>query len=124
MLSLEPMEDLLTNYYLKQPEPIQSCLLALRDIILSVNKNISKQRKFQIPFFYYGDKKLAFLWVTRKRIMLGFVEDKNIYPKQKDVRLKDKIDAIYVDPTIDIPIKLIEKKIKVLIKLYDSNRSL
>ena len=56
--------------------------------------------------------------------MLGFVEDKSIYPNQQYVRLKNKIDAIYIYPNVDIPIKLVEKKIKALIKLYDLNKSL
>jgi len=31
----------LENYYLKQPEPIQGCLLALKSIILPVDKRIT-----------------------------------------------------------------------------------
>jgi len=30
----------LENYYLKQPEPIRGCLLALKSIILSIDKEI------------------------------------------------------------------------------------
>ncbi len=45
------MKTDLENYYLKQKEPFQSCLLALRDIILDVNKDIVAMRKYQIPFF-------------------------------------------------------------------------
>lgn len=115
------MEDLLNNYYLKQPEPIQGCLLALKDIILSVDPHINKQRKFQIPFFYYKDKKLAFLWVTRKKIMLGFIEDKSIYPKQEGIKLKDRMETMYIDPNADIPVKLIIKNLKKLVKLYDKS---
>ena len=106
---------------MKQPEPIQGCLLALRDIIVNIGPNISKQRKFQIPFFYYKDKKLAFLWVTKKKIMLGFVEDKSIYSKQEGVRLKNRMQTMYIDPNADIPIKFIVKTLKEMIKLYDKS---
>lgn len=115
------MEDLLTHYYLKQPEPIRGCLLALRDLILSVDPNINKQRKFQIPFFYYKDKKLAFLWVTKKKIMLGFVEDKTIYPKKEGIKLKDNMETMYIDPNADIPHTFILKNLKKLIRFYDKH---
>ena len=113
------MTNELDNYYLKHPEPIQGCLLALRDFILSVNKDITHIRRYQIPFFYYKDKQLAFLWVTRKKLLLGLIEDKNIHPKMEGVKLKDKIQTIEIDPTIDLPIDTILGNLHTLIRLYD-----
>lgn len=94
-------------------------MLALKDIILNVDLNITHQRKFQIPFFYYKDKKLCFLWVHRKKLLMGFVEDKKIYPKKDSVNRKDKTETIQIDPQADIPVKVILKKLQEKIKLYN-----
>lgn len=66
----------LNSYYEKQEAMIRECLLALKDIILSVDDNITHVRKYQIPFFCYKEFNLGFLWVHRKKIIVGFIEDK------------------------------------------------
>ncbi len=103
---------------MKQPEPTRGCLLALKDLILRLDPNITQQRKFQIPFFYYKDKKLCFLWVHKKQPLIGFVEDKTIYPKKDGIKRKDKMETMYFDANADIPIKLIMSNLKKTIKLY------
>jgi hypothetical protein len=97
----------LENYYLKQPEPIQSCLLALKSIVLNFSPDITHERKFQIPFFCYKGKKLAFLWVNRKRLIMGFVKDRALLPKPATGRRKDEFETIIVDPNEDLPIRQI-----------------
>lgn len=104
---------------MKQPEPIRGCLLALKNFILELDPNISHHRKFQIPFFYYKDKKLCYLWVTKKKIQFGFIEDKTIQPKKEGLKLKDKYQSIIIDPNKDIPIKMIVRNLKKMIKVYD-----
>ena len=112
------MNKELENYYLKQPEPIQGCLLALKSIILSVNKEISHRRAYQIPFFYYKEKKLAFLWVHRKRLLLGIVTDKSMLEFPEGVRRKDNYETVIIDPNEDIPLEEIVSLIQRQIKLY------
>ena len=112
------MEPLLDHYYLKQPEPIQGCLLALKDIILGLDTHITQQRKFQIPFFYYKDKKLSYLWVTKKKLLIGFIEDKTIYPKEEGVKRKDTYESMVIDPNADIPLELIRQELKKRIAVY------
>ncbi len=104
---------------MKQPEPIQGCLLALKNFILEIDPNITHQRKFQIPFFYYKDKKLCYLWVNKKKIQFGFIEDKTIHPKKEGVKLKDKYHSIIIDANKDIPIKMIIRDLKKMIKVYE-----
>lgn len=112
----------LENYYLKQPEPIQGCLLALKSIILSVDKRISHRRAYQIPFFYYEEKKLAFLWVHRKRLLFGLVTDKSLIEPQEGARRKNKYEMIEVDPKRDIPAEDLIEKLGRQIKLYEDFR--
>jgi hypothetical protein len=105
------MQVRIEDYYLRQPEPFQSCLLALKDILLKADKGISHERKFQIPFFCYEGKKLAYLWLNRKKLMLGFVEDRSIQPLVAGIKNKDKYESIQIDPLADLPIDLILNKL-------------
>ncbi|MHA4811316.1 hypothetical protein ACX0G9_24660 [Flavitalea flava] len=109
----------LESYYLKQPEPVQGCLLALKSIILSTKLEISHRRAYQIPFFYYKEKKLAFLWVNRKRLLFGIVTDSSMLELREGARRKNKYETIAIDPNEDIPVKEITKLLLRQIKLYD-----
>ena len=114
------MPTALETYYLKQSEPMQGCILAMRDIILCISPHITHERKFQIPFFYYKGKKLAYLWVTKKRLQVGFVEDKCLQAPIPGVRLKDKYQSMQLNPAEDIPIEIILENLNRLIHLYDT----
>lgn len=114
----KPMNTQLNDYYLKFPEPHQGCLLALKHIILRVDEQITHERKFQLPFFSYKGKKLAFLWMNRKKLILGFITDKGVLPKTDGMKVKDQLEMIVIDPNADLPKALIEAKIRKLIDLY------
>lgn len=114
------MPSELENYYLKQTEPVQSCLLALKSIIMGINPQITHERKYQIPFFYYKGKKLSYLWVTRKKLQVGFIEDKCLQEPIAGIRLKDRYQSIIVNPTEDIPFEIIVGNLNRLIQLYDN----
>jgi hypothetical protein len=113
------MPSVLENYYLKQPELIQGCLLALRSIIMGISPLITHERKYQIPFFYYKGKKLAYLWVTKKKIQVGFIEDKCLQVPVGGIRLKDRYQSIILSPDTDIPVEIILENLNRLILRYD-----
>jgi hypothetical protein len=60
------MNSNLENYYFQKEEPIKSCLLTLREIILSQDKNITNQWKYRMPFFCYKNKMFCYLWTDKK----------------------------------------------------------
>ncbi|TWI95868.1 hypothetical protein JN11_04143 [Mucilaginibacter frigoritolerans] len=109
----------LESYYLSKPEPYQSCLLALRDIILQANAEIYHERKFQIPFFAYRGKKLGYLWLNGKKLMLGFCLDKSLQEVIPGFKLKDKYESMQIDPNADIPIEVILLKLNYYLSLID-----
>jgi len=113
-----PQPKTLDNYYLSKPEPYQSCLLALRDIILNANGGICHVRKFQIPFFTYKDKKLGYLWLNGKKLMLGFCVDKKLQ-MDAGVKPKDKYESIQIDPNVDLPVDLILEKLNCYLALIE-----
>lgn len=106
-------------YYLTKPEPYQSCLLALKDIVLSANPNICHERKFQIPFFTYKNKKLGYLWLNRKKLMLGFCMDKSLQKTIQGVKPKDKYESVEINPDADLPVEMIMQKLNYYIGLID-----
>ena len=107
------------QYYHKQPEPLQGCLLALKHILLSHNAQITHGRLFQIPFFWYRGYKLAFLWVHRKKLLLGFVEDLKLVKAEPGLRRRNKYETMEIDPNKDIPVKTITAKLQKLMNNYD-----
>jgi hypothetical protein len=94
------MTTTLESYYLSKPEPYQSCLLALRDIILRANPGICHERKFQIP-----------LWLNHKKLMLGFCLDKSLQEAIAGTKPKDKYESVRIDPNADLPIDMIMEKL-------------
>ena len=122
-MAKEPdMNTKLEDYYLRQPEPFQGCLLALKHIILNLDERITHERKYQIPFFYFEGKKLAFLWMNRKKLMLGFVTDKSIYPSKDGIKQKDRLEMIQIDPNIDLLMEMIAAKLLEQIRMYEKVR--
>lgn len=109
----------LTHYYEKQDAMTRECLLALKSIIMSVDEHIEHVRKYQIPFFTYKGFNLGFLWVHRKKIVVGFVEDKKLLPDSSVSRKKDKMTTMEINPMQDIPMDSMLSSYKELIRKYD-----
>lgn len=116
------MNTRLEDYYLRHPEPFQGCLLALKHLILNLDNRITHERKYQIPFFCFEGKKLAFLWLNRKKLMLGFVTDKSIIPPTTGIKHKDRLEMMQIDPNADLPVELIVAKLMEQIRMYETAR--
>ena len=115
-------EKTLESYYLSKSEPFQSCLLALRHLILSTDPLITTERKFQIPFFMYKGKKLGYLWLNGKKLMIGFCLDKSVQEVVPGIKTKDIYESFRIDPEADLPLELIREKIKLLMGEINSPR--
>jgi hypothetical protein len=108
------------NYFQQQEEPVKSCLLALRKIILSHNSNITEAWKYGMPFYCYHGKMFCYLWVHKKykQPYLGMVEGSKInHPlllQEKRARMK----IILIDPAKDIPVKTVDGILKKAILVY------
>jgi Domain of unknown function (DU1801) len=110
----------LVNFYTSQNEPIRSCLLALKTIILAQDTAITNTWKYGMPFFCYEGKMFAYLWVSKKlgQPYIGFVEGKRLaYPfliQEKRSRMK----IMLIDANEDLPLETIEMLIKEALDLY------
>ena len=113
------MTSELDNFYLKFEEPTQGCLLALRDLILKHDVNITAEWKYQLPFFYFKGKMLCYLWIHKKykQPYIGFVDGGLIdHPdllKEKRARMK----ILMVMDDGDLPIDTINDILKSAVQI-------
>lgn len=108
------------NFYALQNEPIKGVLLAMKEIILRQDKNITSAWKYGMPFFCYKGKMFCYLWVHKKyqQPYIGIVEggsfDEPFLIQEKRSRMK----IMLLNPEADLPLKSIEKILKKAIGLY------
>lgn len=112
----------LDNFFLKQDEPVKSCLMALRQIILSHDKDISPAWKYGMPFFCYKGKMFCYLWVHKKYKLpyIGMVEGKRLDHTDLIIEKRSRMKIMLLDPEKDLPIKRIQGILKQAINLYKS----
>ena len=64
------MNDRIMDFYLSQKEPVKSCLLTVRDVILISDNYISETVKYGMPCFVFNSRALCYLWIDKKKIFL------------------------------------------------------
>lgn len=101
-------------FYLNKEEPIRSCLLGLRDIILSVDDEITAEWKYKLPFFYYKGKMLCYLWIHKKykQPYIGFVDGNLLEDESLLIEKRTKMKILLVNPAEDLPFEKIIMMIK------------
>jgi Domain of unknown function (DU1801) len=108
------------NFYLQKEEPLQSCLLALRAIILKQDKDITAAFKYGMPFFCYKGKMFCYLWVNKKtqQPYLGIVEGKYFDHPLLIIEKRSRMKIMLFDAGKELPIKTIQLILKQAIELY------
>jgi hypothetical protein len=112
----------LDDFYLKQNEPIKSCLLALREIILSQDNDVSATRKYGMHVFCYKGKMFCYLWVHKKHHhpYLGMVEGKRLDHPDLIIEKRARMKIMLFDPAKDLPVKTIKMILHKALDLYKS----
>lgn len=100
----------LESYYHNLEEPYQSCLLALRDIIVRSNNGIEVAFKYGSPFFMHKGKMIAYLWIDKKKKLpyVAIFNIRHIVDERVVIEGRKLIQLLYVDPEQDIPKEFIE----------------
>ena len=108
------------NYYLNKEEPNKSCLLALQNIILSQDTNITETQKWGMPCFCYKKKMFCYLWTDKKteQPYLLMVEGKYLDHPALEEGDRKRMKIFRVNPTKDLPINIIEKILQKALDLY------
>ena len=114
------MVEQLHNYYLNKEEPNKSCLLALRSIILDQDTNITETQKWGMPCFYYKKKMFCYLWIDKKtdEPYILMVEGKYLDHPELEEGDRTRMKIFRVDPSRDLPIKIIENILQKALDLY------
>ncbi|MEZ4911153.1 MAG: DUF1801 domain-containing protein [Saprospiraceae bacterium] len=110
----------LDNFYLQQDEPIKGTLIALREIILQQDEDVTNAWKYGMPFFCYKGKMFCYLWVHKKykQPYIGIVEGKRFdepFLIQED---RSRMKIMLFDPNEDLPLQTIEDILQKAINLY------
>ena len=110
----------LDNFYLQKNEPIRSCLLALKDIILKQDENVSAEWKYGMPFFCYKGKMLCYLWVHKKyhQPYIGIVEGQRIDHPALIIEKRSRMKIMLLEANEDLPLQTIQHILKQALDLY------
>ena len=110
----------LDNYFLNLPEPNRECILALKDIILKQDENISMHWKYKAPFFYYKKKMFCYLWTDKKTThpYIGFVEGGRIDSPNLEQGNRTRMKILKINPNKDLEVKIIEELLNTTLVFY------
>jgi hypothetical protein len=108
------------HFFLQKEEPAKSCLIALREIILRQDVEVTVAWKYGMPFFCYKGKMFCYLWVhkTMKQPYIGFVEGKYLNHQKLLTEKRTRMKIFLCDPEKDLPVKTIESILKQSLNLY------
>jgi hypothetical protein len=108
------------HFYLQKEEPVKSCLIALREIILKQDRDITVAWKYGMPFFCYKGKMFCYLWVhkTIQQPYIGFVEGKHLNHPKLLIEKRARMKIFLCDPEKDLPVKIIQTILKQALDLY------
>ncbi len=114
------MEQNLSQYYLSQEEPNQSCLLALRQTILEQDQHITETRKWGMPCFCYKNKMFCYLWTDKKtrEPYILMVEGKHLDHPDLEEGNRSRMKIFRVNPNADLPIVKIKSILNAGLDLY------
>lgn len=105
------MSSQLSEFYLRQPEPNKSCLLALSDIILNMDEQISATTKYSMPCFCYLDKAFCYLWTDKKtgEPYILLVEGNRLNHPLLETGTRKRMKIFRVNPKEDLPVHTIQE---------------
>lgn len=114
------MQDKLDKFYFNQEEPNQSCLLALRDIIIKMNVLVNETVKYGMPCFCYGKKMLCYLWTDKKtnEPYILFVDGNKMDHPKLESGNRARMKIFRVDPNQDLEIETIHELLHSAISLH------
>ncbi len=112
----------LDDFYLNQEEPIKGTLLALKEIILKEDADITNVLKYGMPFFCYKGKMFCYLWIHKKlkQPYIGIVEGKHFEESFLIQEDRSRMKIMLFDANTDLPLERIEAVIEKAINLYKS----
>lgn len=118
------MVQALEAFYLKQEEPNQSCLLALRRLILQQDLLVSESLKWGMPCFLYKNRMFCFLALDKKSQSpyLLLVEGHLINHPFLEQGNRKRMKRLSIEPEKDLPLVLIQCLLNTALDFYRSGQ--
>jgi Domain of unknown function (DU1801) len=112
------------NFYLQQNEPVKSCFLALKGLILSQDTGITNELKYGMPFFCYKGKMFCYLWFHKKykQPYIGIVEGSHFNEPFLIAGKRLRMKIMLIDAGEDLPVKKIKTILKKAIGLCKTQK--
>lgn len=110
----------LDDFYLNQEEPIKGIFLALKEIILKQDSEITNTLKYGMPFFSYKGKMFCYLWIHKKlkQPYIGIVEGKHFDEPFLIQEKRSRMKIMMFDVNKDLPLEQIVFVIQKALDLY------
>jgi hypothetical protein len=108
------------SFYLDQEEPIKSCVLAMRDLVLNHDPDITETVKYGMPCFCYSGKAFCYLWVDKKtkEPYYLFVEGKHLDHPHLESGNRARMKILRVNAVKDLPLQSIKEVLNQALDLY------
>ena len=99
----------LEEFYQKQNEPLKSCFLAMRSIVLNFDENFNKAIKYGLPCFLYKGKICLYLWKDKKtnNPYFLFADGKLLTHPELEAGDRKRMKDFKVNASEDLPIQTI-----------------
>jgi hypothetical protein len=100
----------LTDFYLGKDEPVKSTLLALREIILNHDPQMTETQKYGMPCFCYGARIFCYLWTDKKsgEPYILMVDGKNLHHPKLVQGTRKRMKMLPISSKKTIPVKAIK----------------
>lgn len=107
-------------FFLAQPEPNQSCLLALRSIIMARDERITATVKYGMPCFCYHHKMFCYLWVDKhtQEPYILMVEGQHLHHPLLEAGTRARMKILRINPNEDLPMEAIHAVLDEALSLY------
>ncbi|MES2554741.1 MAG: DUF1801 domain-containing protein [Bacteroidota bacterium] len=107
------------DFFLKQEEPVKSCLLALKTVIRDIDPEIELTLRYGMPFFILKGKRFCYLWVHKKHRQpyIGFVDGNQMNHPELLQEDRTRMKILLIDPEKDIRVELVELLVKEAINI-------
>lgn len=110
----------LDQFFIQQEPATSEVLLALKEIILAQDKDITSEWKYGMPFFCYKGRMFCYLWVHKKsgQPYLGIVEGKHFDHPALIREKRSRMKIMLFDPAKDLPVRVIKGILRQALQLY------
>lgn len=117
---MNSLSEAKSQVYLQHPEPIRSCLLSLREIMLSYPRPLTESIKYGMPCFCYGKSPVCYFWVDKQTAFpyLLFARGHLMSHPLLEQGKRKKMKSLSINPVYDLPLETIMETLEEALSLY------